>query len=266
MRHPNLVTLIGVCPEAWCLVYEYLPSGSLEDRLTCKDDSPPLPWVARLRIMADICSALMFLHSSEPHSIIHGDLKPANILLDASFVSKLGDFGLSRLLSHHCSSSSSSSYSFLCHHTENPKGTLEYMDPEILVTGELTVRSDVYSFGIIILRLLTGLPSKRIARTVEKAMENVITFNAMLDRSGGSWPFNHAKQLARLALQCCAMTHKARPDMANGVWKILQPMLNLTFTRPELPLLPYHHSVDESNAPVHFLCPIFQVRYYKSLV
>ncbi|KAK6162315.1 hypothetical protein DH2020_002156 [Rehmannia glutinosa] len=85
LRHPNIVTLIGACPEAWALIYEYLPNGSLEDRLNCKDNTPPLSWKTRLRIAAELCSALIFLHSCRPQGIVHGDLKPANILLDANF-------------------------------------------------------------------------------------------------------------------------------------------------------------------------------------
>jgi serine/threonine protein kinase len=93
VRHPNLVTLIGACPETWALVYEFLDNGSLEDRLSCKGDASPLTWQARTRIAAEVCSALIFLHSTDELSLIHGDLKPSNILLDSNFVSRLGDFG-----------------------------------------------------------------------------------------------------------------------------------------------------------------------------
>ncbi|KAK3132612.1 hypothetical protein QOZ80_6AG0525170 [Eleusine coracana subsp. coracana] len=92
MRHPNLVTLIGVCRDPKVLVYEFLPNGSLEDRLQCKHHSKPLPWRMRISIAADICTALIFLHSNKPKGIAHGDLKPDNVLLDANFVGKLGDF------------------------------------------------------------------------------------------------------------------------------------------------------------------------------
>ncbi|CAA7403372.1 unnamed protein product [Spirodela intermedia] len=252
MRHPNLVTLIGVCPEAWCLVYEFLSNGSLEDRLTCKDNSPPLPWQARTRIAADICSALIFLHSSAPHSVVHGDLKPANVLLDSTFSSKLGDFGLSRLLSH---SSAFSSYTTLCHRTA-PKGTIMYMDPEILVTGELTLGSDIYSLGVIILRLLTGRPAHRIVRDVEEALEGN-TFRRMVDQSAGDWPFVQANQLVNLAMQCCQMNRRDRPDLINGVWRVLEPMKNSASALPA-PSLRLPSSDDDSHAPSYFLCPIFQ--------
>ena len=98
LRHPNLIKLIGCCSEQFMLIYEYLPNGSLEDRLKCKDNSPPLSWEARIRIATELCTVLVYLHSRKPHSIVHGDLKPANILLDANFVSKLSDFGICRML------------------------------------------------------------------------------------------------------------------------------------------------------------------------
>ncbi|KAK4578225.1 hypothetical protein RGQ29_028383 [Quercus rubra] len=94
LRHPNLVTLIGYCQEVQALIYEYLPNGSLEDRLSCKDNTPPLSWQIRICIATELCSALIFLHSSKPFSVLHGDLTPAKVLLDANFVSKL-NFGSS---------------------------------------------------------------------------------------------------------------------------------------------------------------------------
>ncbi|KAF5196888.1 U-box domain-containing protein [Thalictrum thalictroides] len=120
---------------------------SLEDRLACKDDTLPLSWQTQIRIAVEICSALIFLHHNKPHGIVHGDLKPSNILilLDANFVNKLGDFGICRSLSPDGISTYSTT---LCTRTEHPKGTLVYMDPQFLSTGELTAKSDVYSFGI----------------------------------------------------------------------------------------------------------------------
>ncbi|KAG8071755.1 hypothetical protein GUJ93_ZPchr0006g44549 [Zizania palustris] len=86
MRHPNLMTLIGACPEAFGLVYEFLPNGSLEDRLSRKKGTPPLTWQVRTRIIGEICSALTFIHSHKPHPIVHGDLNLDNILLDANLM------------------------------------------------------------------------------------------------------------------------------------------------------------------------------------
>ncbi|CAL5383008.1 unnamed protein product [Camellia sinensis] len=219
LRHPNLVTLIGACPESCILVYEYYPNGSLEDRLLCKNNTPPLTWQTRIRIAAELCSVLVFLHSCKHHSIVHGDLKPANILIDANHVSKLGDFGICRVLTRDESSSSNTT---LCHRT-NPKGTLGYMDPEILSSGELTPKSDVYSFGIILLQLLTGKSAVWIAREVRCALHNGNLKN-LLDSTAGDWPFVQAIQLAHLAMRCCEIDRRNRPDLASEVWRVLEPM------------------------------------------
>ncbi|CAL5383010.1 unnamed protein product [Camellia sinensis] len=219
LRHPNLVTLIGACPESCILVYEYYPNGSLEDRLLCKNNTPPLTWQTRIRIAAELCSVLVFLHSCKHHSIVHGDLKPANILIDANHVSKLGDFGICRVLTRDESSSSNTT---VCHRT-NPKGTLVYMDPEILSSGELTPKSDVYSFGIILLQLLTGKSAVWIAREVRCALQNGNLKN-LLDSTAGDWPFVQAIQLAHLAMRCCEIDRRNRPDLASEVWRVLEPM------------------------------------------
>ncbi|KAM7260888.1 hypothetical protein ACFE04_026363 [Oxalis oulophora] len=249
MRHPNLVTLIGACPEAWILIYEYLANGSLEDRLSCKDNSPPLSWQSRIRIASELCSVLMFLHSTKPLSIIHGDLKPANILLDANLVSKLSDFGICRLLSD---DEFSSNHTTLCCKTD-PKGTFAYMDPELLSTGELTPKSDVYSFGIILLRLLTGREALGLVKEVQCALDKGDLKN-VLDPLAGDWPFVQAEQLARLALRCCEMNRRNRPDLGSEVFRVLEPMRascggSLSFRR----------GPDEHCRPPHyFICPIFQ--------
>ncbi|KAL6569523.1 hypothetical protein OROMI_014037 [Orobanche minor] len=248
LRHPNIITLIGACPEAWALIYEYLPNGSLEDRLNCRNNTPPLLWKTRLRIAAELCSALVFIHSCRPQGIVHGNLKPANILLDANFVSKLSDFGM-------CSELQKDKFSknntILCHKT-NPKGTSLYMDPEFFATGELTLRSDVYSFGIILLRLLTGKPALGITREVRFALDKG-DLKDLLDPTAGDWPFVQAKQLAHLALSCSDMNRKGRPDLACEVWRVLENMkvsCGVSCLR--------FRSAKGKQAPAYFVCPIFQ--------
>ncbi|KAJ4843644.1 hypothetical protein Tsubulata_020159 [Turnera subulata] len=253
MRHPNLVTLVGACPEAWTLVYEYLPNGSLEDRLSCMDNSPPLSWQFRIRIATELCSVLIFLHSCKPHSIVHGDLKPANILLDSNFVSKLSDFGISRLLGHQDDST---------HTTEicrtDPKGTFVYMDPEFLSTGELTSKSDVYSFGIILLRLLTGRPALGIIKEVQYALDKG-NLKMLLDPLAGDWPFVQAEQLTHLALRCCELNRKNRPDLASEVWRVLEPMKASCGGSSCFRF----SSEEHFQPPSYFICPIFQASFIR---
>ncbi|GMI73609.1 hypothetical protein like AT2G45910 [Hibiscus trionum] len=243
MRHPNMVTLIGACPEAWTLVYEYLPNGSLEDRLSCRDNSPPLSWQTRIRIATELCSVLIFLHSSKPHGIVHGDLKPANILLDANFVTKLSDFGICRLLSNNTT---------VCCRTD-PKGTFAYMDPEFLSTGELTPKADVYSFGVILLRLLTGRPAFGIIKEMQYALDNG-NLKQLLDPLAGDWPFVQAEQLANLALRCCEMNRKCRPNLSTDVWRVLEPMRASCGGSSSFQL----GSEEHCQPPSYFICPIFQ--------
>nr|ABK95716.1 unknown [Populus trichocarpa] len=248
MRHPNLITLIGACPEAWTLIYEYLPNGSLEDRLSCRDNSPPLSWQTRIRIAAELCSVLIFLHSSKQHSIVHGDLKPANILLDENFVTKLSDFGICRLLHHKEGSSNNTA---ICR--TDPKGTFSYMDPEFLSTGELTPKSDVYSFGIILLRLLTARQPLGITKEVQCELDKG-NLKTLLDPLAGDWPFVQAEQLAHLALRCCEMSRKNRPDLLSEVWRVLEPMKASCGGSSFFQL----GSEEHFQPPSYFICPIFQ--------
>jgi serine/threonine protein kinase len=258
VRHPNLVTLIGACREAFGLVYEFLPNGSLEDRLACTNNTPPLTWQVRTKIICEMCSALIFLHSNKPHPVVHGDLKPGNILLDANFVSKLGDFGICRLLSQSSTTTTTTrAITTKLHRTTTPKGTFAYMDPEFLSTGELTPRSDVYSFGIIILRLLTGRSPKSIAEVVEDAVERG-QLHAVLDPTAGDWPFVQANQLAHIGLRCAEMSRRRRPDLVGEVWKVVEPLMKAaSLDAGRLSFAP-SSSLDDAHAPSYFLCPIFQ--------
>lgn len=98
MRHPNIIHLLGACPEYGCLVYEYMSKGSLEERLACQSGTPPLPWQLRFKIASEIATGLLFLHQQLPEPLVHRDLKPANILLDHNLMAKISDVGLARLI------------------------------------------------------------------------------------------------------------------------------------------------------------------------
>lgn len=237
VRHPNLITLIGVCIELSALIYEYLPNGSLEDHLN--HNTSPLPWQPRTRILTEICSALLFLHSNKPHTIVHGDLKPENVLLDHTLMAKLGDFGICRLLTQSTTSHT------LCHYTL-PKGTFVYMDPEYLATGELTPKSDVYSFGVVMLRILTGRQPFGIVKEVKNALDRN-TLHELIDGGAGEWPYVQAKRLAELGVWCCEVARRKRPDLGD-VWRVLEPMTRITTSS----------FVYEDDVPSYFICPIFQ--------
>nr|BAD46228.1 putative serine/threonine protein kinase [Oryza sativa Japonica Group] len=250
VRHPNLVTLIGACKDARALVYEYMPNGSLDDRLACKDNSKPLSWQLRTRIASNICSALIFLHSNKPHSIVHSDLKASNILLDGNNVAKLSGFGVCRMLTDEFKATTT-----LYRHT-HPKGTFVYIDPEYAISGDLTPLSDVYSFGIILLRLLTGRSGFGLLKDVQRAVAKGC-LQAILDSSAGDWPLMHAEQLSRVGLRCCEIRRKNRPDLQTEVWTVLEPMLRSASSM--LCSLSFKSvSEDFGNVPSYFICPIQQ--------
>ncbi|KAK4773486.1 hypothetical protein SAY87_028505 [Trapa incisa] len=210
MRHPNMVLLLGACPEYGCLVYEYMANGSLQDRLFRSGNTPVLSWRLRFRIAAEIITALAFLHQTKPEPLVHRDLKPANILLDANYVSKIGDVGLARLVPENVNDNMTQ------YHMTSAAGTFCYIDPEYQHTGMLGVKSDVYSLGIMLLQLITAKPPMGIAHYVSQSIENE-NFTDMLDPAIPDWPVEETLCLAKIALQCAEMKRKDRPDLAKVV-------------------------------------------------
>ncbi|XP_059660732.1 U-box domain-containing protein 33-like [Cornus florida] len=235
LQHPRLVTLFGVCPEAWSLVYEYLPNGSLQRRLFQKSNILSLTWKIRARIIAEIASVLLFLHSSKPEKIVHGDLKPENILLDTELSCKICDFGISRLVPEE---------TFRCpsfRQYSEPKGAFPYMDPEFRRTRSLTPKSDIYSFGLIILQLLTGRPPAGLSGEVRKAV-SCGKLTSILDSSAGEWPTFVARRLVDLGLQCCELNSRDRPELMPTLVRELEQL----------------HFLEERQVPSFFLCPILK--------
>lgn len=210
IRHPQMVLLLGACPEYGCLVYEYMENGSLEDRLFCKGNTPPLPWTTRFRIAAEIATGLLFLHQTKPEPLVHRDFKPANILLGQNFASKISDVGLARLIPTTTVSNTTQ------YHMTAAAGTFCYIDPEYQQTGMLSVKSDVYSLGIVLLQLITAKPPMGLAYQIEDAIDNG-TFERMLDPYIPDWPVEEALIIAKLALKCSELRKRDRPDLATVV-------------------------------------------------
>lgn len=181
IKHPNIIQLLGACPEYGCLVYELVPNGSLEDRLFLKDNSPPLPLKIRFKIASDIATGLLFLHKLKPEPIVHRDLKPANILLDRNFDSKIADVGLARLVPPSVANKSTQ------YHKTTAAGTFCYIDPEYQQTGLLGVKSDIYSLGVLLLQIITGRRPMGVTHLVEEAVEKG-NLEEVLDPNVTGWP------------------------------------------------------------------------------
>ncbi|KAL9667511.1 hypothetical protein QQ045_001872 [Rhodiola kirilowii] len=244
IHHPHLLMLLGACPEHSCLVYEHMKNGNLEERLQCKGNSPPLPWVERFRIAWEVASALVFLHSTKPKSIIHCDLKPANILLDNNLVSKIGDVGLSTILNP-------DSWSTMVRDT-GLVGTPCYIDPEYQRSGIVSPMSDVYALGMVILQLLTGRQAMGLAHIVEMAIMDD-RLSDILDSGAGSWPVEEAKELALLGLSCVEIRRKVRPDLKNEVLPKLEK-LKISAAGQAKELI----CTLSMKPPAHFICPILE--------
>ncbi|XP_050379702.1 U-box domain-containing protein 35-like [Argentina anserina] len=215
IRHPNMVLLLGACPEFGCLVYEYMGNGSLEDRLFRRGNTPVIPWQLRFRIAAEIATGLLFLHQAKPEPLVHRDLKPSNILLDNNYVSKISDVGLARLLP------SSVTDAVTQYHMTSTAGTFCYIDPEYQQTGMLGTKSDIYSLGVLLLQIITAKPPIGLTHHVERALEEG-RINEMLDPAVPDWPVGETLKFARLSLQCAEMRKKDRPDLG----KVILPELN----------------------------------------
>ncbi|XP_009400976.2 LEAF RUST 10 DISEASE-RESISTANCE LOCUS RECEPTOR-LIKE PROTEIN KINASE-like 1.5 [Musa acuminata AAA Group] len=169
LRHPNLVRLHGYCcdPRGLLLVYDYVPNGTLADHLhgSRSSYSKPqvLPWAVRLDIAIQTAAALEYLHFGLKPPVVHRDITSSNIFVERDMRVKVGDFGLSRLLTlPDPSSSLGSSSEYVC--CTGPQGTPGYLDPEYHRSFRLTEKSDVYSFGVVLLELVTGMKAVDVSR------------------------------------------------------------------------------------------------------
>ncbi|XP_020549429.1 U-box domain-containing protein 34 isoform X2 [Sesamum indicum] len=243
LRHPHILLLLGACPESGCLVYEYMENGSLEDHILHRRGTPPLPWPLRFRIAFEIACGLAFLHHSKPEPIVHRDLKPGNILLDKNYVSKIGDVGLAKIVSEYAPDNITE------YRDSVIAGTLFYIDPEYQRTGTLRPKSDVYSFGVIILQLLAARHPNGLIPKFENAISSG-TFADILDKSVADWPLPEAEELAQIALKCCNLRCRDRPDLEAEVLPILKRLAE--FAKSGMT------ERDHGLVPKHYYCPILQ--------
>ncbi|KAK9063977.1 hypothetical protein SSX86_017849 [Deinandra increscens subsp. villosa] len=168
LRHSNLVTLIGFCTDGdqRLLVYEYMPLGSLENHLfDLEPDQEPLDWHTRLKIAVGAARGLEYLHCKANPPVIYRDLKSSNILLDNDFNPKLSDFGLAKL----------GPVGANTHVSTRVMGTFGYCAPDYAMSGKLTTKSDIYSFGVVLLELITG--RKAIDMTKQPGEQNLVSWS-----------------------------------------------------------------------------------------
>lgn len=228
VQHVNLVRLRGYCSEGdhKLLVYEYMPNGSLDTQLFLNNDSgKALRWQMRYQIALGTAQGLAYLHEQCRDSIIHCDIKPENILLDASFVPKIADFGLAKLIGREFSRV-----------LTTMRGTLGYLAPEWIAGVAITAKADVYSYGMMLFEIISG---KRNTKQTEdddeleffptlaagKLIEGDII--SLLDcRLEGDANLEEVVRACKVACWCIQDDEDSRPSMGQVV-QILEGVLEV---------------------------------------
>ncbi|CAO2839822.1 unnamed protein product [Amaranthus hypochondriacus] len=219
LHHRNLVKLIGICIEGHrrCLVYELVHNGSVESHLHGVDKAKgPLDWDARLKIALGAARGLAYLHEDSNPRVIHRDFKASNVLLEDDYTPKVSDFGLAREATEGSE-----------HISTRVMGTFGYVAPEYAMTGHLLVKSDVYSYGVVLLELLTG--RKPVDMSQPQGQENLVTWARPLltNREGveqlvdpalaGNYNFDDMAKVAAIASMCVHPEVTHRPFMGEVV-------------------------------------------------
>lgn len=227
LRHKNIVKLQGWCNQRnhLLLVYEYMPNGSL-DKFIGKG---LLDWKTRYKILTGLASALLYLHEECGSPVVHRDVKPNNVMLDSDYNAHLGDFGLARLLQNDASV------------TTMLAGTPGYLAPEVSFTGKATPESDVYSFGMVVLEVVSGRRSKGIME--ENSLVDYVWIlhekNALVEGVDklleGDFDEEQVKRALVIGLASLHPDSMTRPKIRKVVQILLnpsEPLVDLPKTRP----------------------------------
>ncbi|XP_027916516.1 probable receptor-like protein kinase At1g49730 isoform X4 [Vigna unguiculata] len=211
LHHRHLVALRGFCIQKRerFLLYEYMGNGSLKDHLHSPGKTP-LSWRTRIQIAIDVANALEYLHFYCDPPLCHRDIKSSNTLLDENFVAKIADFGLAQ-------ASKDGSVCFEPVNTEI-RGTPGYMDPEYVVTQELTEKSDIYSFGVLLLEIVTGRraiqDNKNLVEWAQPYMESDTRLLELVDPNvRESFDLDQLQTVISIVAWCTHREGRARPSI-----------------------------------------------------
>ncbi|CAI0390796.1 unnamed protein product [Linum tenue] len=223
VRHPHLVTLIGfhASETEMFLIYNYLPGGNLESFIRGRS-AATVQWKILHKIAFHIARALAYLHDQCAPRILHRDVKPSNILLDDEFNAYLSDFGLARLLG-----------TSETHATTGVAGTFGYVAPEYAMTCRVSEKADVYSYGVVLLELMSDKKALDPSFSSQENGFNIVSWASLLLRHGrakevftaGLWessPHDDLVEMLHLAITCTDDTLSTRPTMKSVVQRLRQ--------------------------------------------
>ncbi|OVA03157.1 Protein kinase domain [Macleaya cordata] len=221
LEHKNLVKLIGWCYEndELLLIYKFMPNGSL-DKFIYYDESHKTPevilsWERRLNIIYGVASALDYLHDGCEKRVLHRDVKASNVMLDAEFNARLGDFGLARTVQHDGETH---------HSTKGIAGTPGYMAPECFHTGRASAETDVYGFGVFVMEVACGRRPGNNLQNHHYIENNIVDWvwdlygreriiEAVDPRLQVNSDKDQMERMLKLGLACCHPNPTERPSM-----------------------------------------------------
>ncbi|KAG7633476.1 Protein kinase domain [Arabidopsis suecica] len=245
VHHINLLNLVGYCDERdhLALIYEYMSNGDLKHHLSGEHGGSVLSWNIRLRIAVDAALGLEYLHIGCRPSMVHRDVKSTNILLDENFMAKIADFGLSRSFQLGGES----------HVSTVVAGSLGYLDPEYYRTSRLAEMSDVYSFGIVLLEIITN--QRVIDQTREKPhitewtafMLNRGDITRIMDPNlNGDYNSHSVWRALELAMSCANPSSENRPSMSQVVAELKECLISENSLRSKNQDMSSQRSLDMS--------------------
>ncbi|XP_068489813.1 cysteine-rich receptor-like protein kinase 25 [Phaseolus vulgaris] len=230
LQHRNLVTLIGFCLENQekILIYEYVPNRSLDYFLFDSHKTRLLSWIERYKIIQGIAQGILYLHDHSRLKVIHRDLKSSNVLLDNNMNPKISDFGIARIIALEQDQGS----------TNRIVGTYGYMSPEYAMHGQFSEKSDVYSYGVIVLEIISS--KKNSCSLLSDDVDDLLsdawrywrdeTPLKILDQNiEESSNHNEVLKCIQIGLLCVQDKHNDRPTMAEVISYLSNPSVDLPY-------------------------------------